>query len=970
MSDFSQDDELVQDYLAESREHLTTIESDLLAMEQAGAAIDEQLVNRVFRAAHSIKGGAGFFDLNRIKELAHRTENVLDLVRSRQMTPDSEMVSILLLAFDKLRGLLDNHRESNSADISEFVGALTRLAEDHLHPAQKKSQEQETSVRIPRGRDLTASAFDFEQARRAGKKIYAIELDLIHDIQRRGETPLDTLNRLMKCGSLLASALDFDSAGTLEDEPSNRLPLDCLYATALDTFSVAQILDIGPEQVHCIENNSPAASPGEAAAPDPTPQQHATTAPPETTVRLNVALLDSLMTLAGELVLGRNQLNEAVRNNDIQGISAGAHRVSLVTSEIQETVTLTRMQPVSTVFSRFPRVVRDLAGQLGKDVQLVLEGGDVELDKTIIEGLADPLTHMVRNSVDHGIETPAARTAAGKPAQGTVTLRACHQAGQVLIEVIDDGKGISVDKIAASALAKGLITADQLQTMPEYDKQALIFLPGVSTARELTDISGRGVGMDVVKTNLDKLGGKVEINSTPGAGSAFRIKLPLTLAIIPSLLVSESGERFAIPQAGVRELLRIPARQIAERIDRAGDSEVLLLRDRLVPLVHLADILGMPRPKNDTRALSIVLVDAGTFEYGIGVEELHDSVEIVVKPMGRHMQELGEYAGATILGDGQVAVILDVGGLAQRAGLSRAAAAAISGKETAGGFVGEKHALLVFSNAPGERCALPIDFVTRVERVRPAQVEYLGGRRTMQYGGSSLPLIALHDVASVGELAESQQWVVVVFDGGGKTFGLLVAEPLDMMETQLEVDAVTLRQPGVAGSAILNGVTTLILDISELTGAVRRQGAAVLAEDAPAGGPDGNGTVLVAEDSDFFRGQIQRLIEGVGYKVLAAPDGQAAWELLNSNADAVSVVTTDIDMPRLDGLGLTKRIRADARFAGLPVIALSTLAGEEEMAQGLAMGVSEYQVKLDKNQLLESIGRAVGDGRTRHTPAA
>ncbi len=521
-------------------------------------------------------------------------------------------------------------------------------------------------------------------------------------------------------------------------------------------------------------------------------------------MRLNVVLLDSLMTLAGELVLGRNQLNEAVRNGDSQGIGAGAHRVSLVTSELQEAVSLTRMQPVSSLFSKFPRLVRDLAGQLGKEIQLKLEGGDVELDKTILEGLSDPLTHMVRNSVDHGIEAPAARIAAGKPAQGTVTLRARHQAGQVMIEISDDGKGLSAEKIVSSAVSKGLITADQAQAMSEYDKQALIFMPGVSTARELSSVSGRGVGMDVVKTNLDKLGGKVEIDSMPGKGSAFFIKLPLTLAIIPSLLVSDSGERFAIPQVSVGELIRIPASQIAERIDRAGDAEVVLLRDRLVPLVHLAEALGSPRAARGAKALNVVLVDAGTFEYGLVVEDLHDTVEIVVKPMGRHLQGLRGYAGATILGDGQVAVILDVAGLAQRAGLTRAAAAIGSDEQTRAS-----------NRKPHRRIALPAplpqragralrgarsELVTcRVERVRMAQVERLGGRRTMQYGGVSLPLVALHDVAAVDELVETQQWVVVVFDCAGRTVGLLVAEPLDMIETRLDMDTVTLRQPGVAG---------------------------------------------------------------------------------------------------------------------------------------------------------------------------
>jgi len=1000
MSDFSLDDELVLDYLAESREHLATIETDLLAIEQAGADIDEQLVNRVFRAAHSIKGGAGFFDLLQIKELAHRTESVLDLVRSGQMTPNSEIVSILLLAFDKLRSLLQNYRESNAADISEFTAALGRLTEDHLRPDRKNSTEQTVTIPVPNGgRLLACSAFDLDQARQSGKTVYVIEYDLIHDIQRRGRTPLDVLNHLMKCGSILSTAFDPDSAGLLEDEPSDRLLFDCLYATVLDNYSIAQILDVRPEQVYRIENGAaaglqPAAplavsaaetvqipAPSTTPPPEPVnaqpPPLSAPLQPPpqaaqaETTVRLNVVLLDSLMTLAGELVLGRNQLNEAVRNGDSQGIGAGAHRVSLVTSELQEAVSLTRMQPVSSLFSKFPRLVRDLAGQLGKEIQLKLEGGDVDLDKTILEGLSDPLTHMVRNSVDHGIEMPAVRIAAGKPAQGTVTLRARHQAGQVMIEISDDGRGLSVEKIVASAVSKGLITGDQAQTMSEYDKQALIFMPGVSTAKELSSVSGRGVGMDVVKTNLDKLGGKVEIDSVPGKGSAFFIKLPLTLAIIPSLLVSDSGERFAIPQVSVGELIRIPASQIAERIDRVGDAEVVLLRDRLVPLVHLVEALGSPRAERGAKAINVVLVDAGTFEYGLVVEDLHDTVEIVVKPMGRHLQGLREYAGATILGDGQVAVILDVAGLAQRAGLTRAAAASVNTQTAAEDTSGELHSLLLFHNAPGERCAVPIELVTRVERVRTGQVEHLGGRRTMQYGGVSLPLVALHDVAAVDELVETQQWVVVVFDCAGRTVGLLVAEPLDMIETRLEMDTVTLRQPGVAGSALLNGVTTLMLDIFELADTVRRQWPeSDAAQPIVSTRPGEKGTVLVAEDSDFFRGQIKRLIEAVGYKVLAAEDGQAAWELLDNHAGEISVVTTDVDMPRLDGLGLTKRIRADARFAGLPVIALSTLAAEEEMARGLAIGVSEYQVKLDQNQLLESIRKAVGGAGLRQPPVA
>jgi two-component system chemotaxis sensor kinase CheA len=988
MNEPNPDDELVQDYLAECREHLATIETDLLAMELGGAQIDEQLVNRVFRAAHSIKGGAGFFELVKIRELAHKTENALDLIRSRQAVPTPEVVSILLLAFDKLRELICSHQQSNQADINEFVLALTSLAAGSLPANEKNSLSERVAVEVPEtNKHIQVSAFDLSQARRCGKYIYLIEYDLIHDIERRGKTPWAVFKDLIKCGTIFETVFDLDSAGTLEDQPSNQLMLEVLYATVLEPDMLAGVVEVPPERVRLIEKNGairplaepspvlaaePLATPAPVAAeaqgcavPETVPVENADKPAPaapvpagETTIRLNVTLLDSLMTLAGELVLSRNQLNESLSRRDDRGIRTGAQRVSLVTSELQEVVTQTRMQPVGSLFTKFPRLVRDLARDLGKDVQLKLDGGDVEIDKTILEGLSDPLTHMVRNAVDHGIEPPAQRAAARKPATGTITLGASHQAGQVVIEISDDGQGLAAEKIAASSVSKGLVTREQAQSMSEREKMALIFLPGVSTAEKLSDVSGRGVGMDVVKTNLDRLGGKIEIDSAPGRGSHFRIKLPLTLAIIPSLLVSDGGERFAIPQVSVGELIRIPAGQLADRTDRVGDALVLNVRDRLVPLLHLADILGVPRPENASRALNVVLVDTGSFEYGLVVAELHDTVEIVVKPLGRHLKGLHEYAGATILGDGRVAVILDVAGLAARMKLTAGTAKAASRQRVEESVSGaELHSLLVFHNAPGETCAVPIEQVSRIERVRPSQIERLGGRRTMQYCGASLPLVCLHDTAAVGELTEQQQWVVIVFERLGRPLGLLAAEPLDMVEAALTVDSVTLRQRGIGGSAVLKDRTILLLDIFELADAVRQEAepAAAAFRDAPGNAP----TVLVADDSEFFRGQIQRLVEAVGCRVLAAEDGQAAWEILDRHAGVVDLVATDVEMPRLDGLALTRQIRADPRFAKLPVIALSSLAGEEEIARGMAAGVDEYQIKLNKDELTQSIRKAV-----------
>ncbi len=914
------------------------------------------------------------------------------------MVPTPEAVSVLLMAFDKLRELIGNHRSSNQAEIGDFVAALISLTAGSLPAHEKATVTAQVKVELPdANKHIAVSAFDLSQARKGGKFIYLIEYDLIHDIERRGQTPWEVFKRLIKCGTILETVFDLDSAGTLDDEPSNELMLEVLYATVLEPDMLEGLVEVPPERLHVIEKNGsirplgePAAVPPAAvhatpavvhAAPAPgnpledAPKVSAATALPasETTIRLNVTLLDSLMTLAGELVLSRNQLNESLSRQDEHGIRSGAQRVSLVTSELQEIVTMTRMQPVAGLFSKFPRLVRDLARDLGKEVQLKLEGADVEIDKTILEGLSDPLTHMVRNAVDHGIEPPAARTAAGKPAMGTVTLRASHQAGQVMIEISDDGQGLASEKIVASSIAKGLITREQVQSLSERDRLALIFLPGVSTAEKLSDISGRGVGMDVVKTNLDRLGGKIEIDSAPGRGSGFRIKLPLTLAIIPSLLVSDGGERYAIPQVNVGELIRIPAAQMGERTGRVGDAEILNVRDRLVPLLYLSDALGVRRPEKAAQALNVVLVDTGAFEYGLVVEQLHETVEIVVKPLGRHMQGLHDYAGATILGDGRVAVILDVAGLAARAKLSAGkaeTAARGTGEQNAsqpGAAGSEQHALLLFHNAPGEKCGVPIEQVSRIERIRPAQVETLGGRRTLQYCGASLPLVSLDDTAKVGELGSGQRWVVIVFERLGRPLGLLAAEPLDMVEAALNVDTVTLRQRGIAGSAVLEDTTILLLDIFELADAVRSAGESsgeATFRDTPGKIP----TVLVADDSEFFRGQIQRLVEAVGCRVLAAEDGQAAWEILDQHPGEVDLVATDVEMPRLDGLALTRQIRADGRFPGLQIIALSSLAGEEEIARGLDAGVDEYQIKLNRDELMASIRKAVGSKSKQTVP--
>jgi two-component system, chemotaxis family, sensor kinase CheA len=1057
-------DGLINEFVAEAREHLSDMEADLLAIEEMGADIDEDLVNKVFRAAHSIKGGSSFFGLNQIKELAHKAETVLDLVRSRKMVPNPEITNILLAAFDKLRDMINNINESESVEISDHVASLTQLASVYLSGERKSSVTKVTLLNTEDQQPIGIPEADLERASRTGQFIYLIEYDLLHDIERQGKSILQVFADLYASGEILNSNLDFEAVGTLDGPVSNKVPLRLTFATILEPDIIGSLIELDDEKIRLLFNPisvepSPAVeeAPPRAAelpvskleverqdhvplqaagleesvlfstadAPEATSslqsgrrQEHqegetkgrVASASSESTLRVDVGLLESLMNLAGELVLSRNQLREAVVLNDRRALVASSQRVNLITSELQDAIMQTRMQPVGTVFGKFPRVVRDIARATNKEIALDIRGKDVGLDKSLIEGLSDPLTHMVRNAADHGIELPEERLRKGKTAGGNIRLEARHEAGHVVVEIADDGKGLDPQRIAASALKKDLITQDKLQGMSDKDKMALVFLPGLSTAEMVTDLSGRGVGMDVVKTNLDRLGGKVEIESELGKGTLFRIKLPLTLAIIPSLIVTVQGERFALPQINVVELLHIRAEQVKKRIEVVGDAEVLILREQIVPLVRFSDFLGiMPtyvnpdtgsteicrrngladrrshrhpvqgeapdtaqmsaedwkerRGKDDRRHraasdVEIAVVTTGTIQYGLVVDSFKNTEEIVVKPLGRHLKALPEYAGATIMGDGRVALILDITGLASKADLrplSASTRAVELAEEADRERLQDTHSLLIFYNAPNELCATPLDTVLRVERVSDQQIETVGGRRTMQYRGASLPLVTLSDVAQVQPIEQGRGLAVIVSSVHGREVGILGAMPVDVVESRADIDQKTHRQKGIAGSAIIRDKTVLLTDVYELVEAVYPEWGTAQKETLKH--QEASTTVLLAEDSDFFRAQVKRYLEDGGFKVLDAPDGEAAWELLLDNVDLVRAVVTDIEMPRLTGLGLTQRIRSEPRVASLPIIGLTSLAGEEDIAKGEAAGITEYQIKLDRDKLLEGLHR-------------
>lgn len=727
-----------------------------------------------------------------------------------------------------------------------------------------------------------------------------------------------------------------------------------------------------------------------AAAPSPATEPVKV----ESNIRVSVTILDRLMNLAGELVLSRNRLLQTISNHDERLLESVGARIDQVTTELQETIMATRMQPVGNVFNRFTRIVRDLSGMLGKQCQLVIEGNEVELDKTIIEAIGDPLTHLIRNSVDHGVELPAARESIGKPAQGTVHLRAYHQDGKVNISISDDGAGIDASKLRRKALEKGLITQEKADAMSDAEALRLIFLPGFSTAEQITAVSGRGVGMDVVKTNFEKLGGSVEIQTEIGAGTTMTVRLPLTLAIIPSLIVSALDQRFAVPQVNISELVRIRQGDETKRIERLRDAEVLRLRGSLLPLVRLSEVMrasgSEPTLQSDVpasggiEATNIIVLETGGLRYGLIVESLHDSEEIVVKPLGRHMADLRCFAGATVLGDGQIALILDITGLAANCGLENNERREKKAVEVESDENRETISTLLFTNHPSEQFGIPMSSVARIERIRADQIDAVAGQSVLQYRGGTLPLLHLEKTMSAKAPLEQSRLYVVVFRAGEREVGLVAPNIIDIRNISSNLDTRTFSGPGLLGSLIVDNKPTRVIDAydiarhshpewfspvvaaalsssstphiaiapvanSEIGTRTSPQSVAISITPSPT---NARPKMLLAEDSAFFRNKVKQFIEQMGADVVTAEDGAIAWSILQRGEHQFVGVVTDIEMPNMNGFELCERIRSSATHKHLPVVALTSLASDEHVRRGNQVGVNEYLIKLDRDKLV------------------
>ena len=779
------DDSIVKDFLVESYENLDRLDRDLVGLEKNPQ--DKAALAGVFRTIHTIKGTCGFLGFNKLEKVAHVGENLLTRLRDGQLMLNPERTTALLGMVDAVRLMLKEIQSTGKdgeVDYPELRELLTRL---------------QNSTAGDSGSNAAAGAMpEPVEAATAKPEPAAIPEDKADDSERKpisGRIGAVMVER----GAVKAE----DLATALHDQEKG------------DTRKIGEILVA-----------SGAAKPEDVLAAQQVLDTKLREAPQET-IRVGVNVLDKLMTLVGELVLARNQLLQISSTIEDTGLQAVSQRMNLIATELQGEVMKTRMQPIGNIWGQFPRTVRDVALGCGKEVTIEMEGKETELDKTIIEAIKDPLTHLVRNSVDHGIELPKDRTKVGKNKAGRLILRAFHEGGQVNIEITDDGAGLNPERIRKKAIERGVITGDQASRMSEREIFNLIFLPGFSTAEKVTNVSGRGVGMDVVKTNVEKIGGTVDVQSSMGKGTTVRVKIPLTLAIIPALVVTCGGERYAIPQVSLLELVRLEADEVAKGIELVHGAPVYRLRGRLLPLVYLNQELNLGMDASaeaDTdRAVNIVVLQADERQFGLVVDQINDTEEIVVKPLRKQLKMVKTFAGSSIMGDGKVALILDVLGLAQRASVvTETRDRALSTRATEASTTTDKQTFLLFAGPGDSRLAIPIGTLARLEEFPIAQVEMSGSQWVTQYRGQILTLIRLQVVLEerrnrlralqAPPTADSGPIQVLVLHHEDRTFGLVVDRILDIVEDRADVKSAATR-PSVLYSVVIGDRVTELLDI-------------------------------------------------------------------------------------------------------------------------------------------------------------
>ena len=766
-------EEIVKDFLIESTENLDNMDRDFVTLETDPT--NAEVIARIFRAIHTIKGTCGFFGFSKLESVSHAGENLLSRLRDKEFVITSEMTSDLLKLIDVVREILasiETNATEGDGDYSAVVAAISR----HL-PAQDSAPEE---------------AFD---------------------------------------GPVVEPAIAGQAGSGPDDDSESPIGITLVREGKVSAQEVEAALEQqragDPRHVGEILVERGAISSDEVVDALRKKEQSAASSAAESSIRVDVRLLDKLMNMVGELVLGRNQILQFSLQTEDANFLAAAQRLNLITTELQEGVMKTRMQPIGNVWNKFPRVVRDVSTSLGKKVRLVMEGQETELDKTVLEAIKDPLTHIVRNSVDHGIEVPADRKKAGKLDEGVLRLRAFHESGHVVIEIADDGHGIDPGRVRDKAIKSGLITGPQAATMSEREFINMVFLPGFSTAAAVTNISGRGVGMDVVRTNIEKIGGSIDLQSDLGKGTTIKIKIPLTLAIIPALVVTCGDERYAIPQVNLLELVRLDQKEARRGIEHVHGCPVYRLRGKLLPLVYLRQLLQLEGgPESDDGIVNIVVVQAEDRQFGLVVETVLDTEEIVVKPLGNQLKQLAVFAGTAIMGDGRIALIVDVVGVAHAGGLTLKSEdrGLQSDLRDADSSVADAISLLLVRAGGGGPMAIPLSTVSRLEEFEFEKVEAVGESDVIQYREQILPLFHIASILDGqrirvgnkrGNASESDRLKIVVYSENGRDVGLVVDEILDITDERVSIAGASSRA-GVISTAVIQGRVTEVLDMQSI----------------------------------------------------------------------------------------------------------------------------------------------------------
>ncbi|KJC58730.1 ATPase [Bradyrhizobium sp. LTSPM299] len=894
----------MREFLTETGESLDTVDNQLVRFEQDPN--NAKILDNIFRLVHTIKGTCGFLGLPRLEALAHAGETLMGKFRDG-MPVKAEAVTLILSSIDRIKEILAGLEATEAEPEGDDRDLIDQL-----------------EAMVERGMAAMAAA--------AAEEMPEVAAPPVQPAMSEGTLVVQTLERPLRPGEV---SLDELERAFRETAPEVVVPAPVAKPAAP---AVAAVAAAEPAEVAKKPARKAAAAEGDVPEGDKIANQ---------SIRVNVDTLEHLMTMVSELVLTRNQLLEISRRNEDTEFKVPLQRLSNVTAELQEGVMKTRMQPIGNAWQKLPRIVRDLSGELGKQIELEMHGADTELDRQVLDLIKDPLTHMVRNSADHGLETTAERVAAGKGEQGTIRLSAYHEGGHIIICIADNGRGLNTERIKAKAVQNGLVTEAELEKMTEAQIHKFIFAPGFSTAAAITSVSGRGVGMDVVRTNIDQIGGTIDIKSVAGEGASVTIKIPLTLAIVSALIVEAGGDRFAIPQLAVVELVRARANS-EHRIERIKDTAVLRLRNKLLPLIHLKKLLKIDDgATSDPENGFIVVTQVGSQTFGIVVDGVFHTEEIVVKPMSTKLRHIDMFSGNTILGDGAVIMIIDPNGIAKALGASGSSAHDMADDSaSAHASSGEQlTSLLVFRAGSSQPKAVPLGLVTRLEEIATDKIELSNGRYMVQYREQLMPLVQM---AGVNVQTQGAQ-PILVFADDGRSMGLVVDEIIDIVEERLNIE-VAGSQEGILGSAVIKGQATEVIDVGHFLPMAFADWFS-RKEMRPSASSQ---SVLLVDDSAFFRNMLAPVLKAAGYKVRTAPNAQEGLAVLRSG-QAFDVVLTDIEMPEMNGFEFAESIRSDNNLTGLPIIALSAMVSPAAIERGRQAGFHDYVAKFDRPGLIAAL---------------